>query len=71
MAVGLIAWPGVETYRCFVARQQLEAALQRQDRVALRLAQVEHAQAAKEQKAAPLMPVSNPTPSQPKTPSNL
>jgi len=71
VVVGLIAWPGVETYRCLVAKQELEAALQRQDRIALRLAQVRNEQAAKEQKAAPLTPVSNPTSSQPKTPSSL
>ena len=71
VAVGLIAWPGVETYRYVVARQQLEAALQRQDQLALRLAQARNAQAANERKAAPLMPASNPTPSQPKSSSSL
>ncbi len=71
VAVGLITWPGVETYRYLAAKQDLEAALQRQERVAFRIAQARQAQAAKEQKAAPLMPASNPTPSPSKTPSNL
>jgi hypothetical protein len=71
VAVGLIAWPSVETYRYFVAREQLQAALQRQDRVALRLAQAQHAQATKDRNAVPLTPASNPTSSQPKNSSSL
>ena len=71
VAAGLLAWPGVETYRYFVARHVLETALQQQDRVAQRLAQVQQAQAVKEQKPAALIPASHPAATPPKTSSNL
>lgn len=71
VAAGLLAWPGVETYRYFVARHVLETALQQQDRVAQRLAQVQQAQAVKERNSTPLIPASHPAATPPKTSSNL
>ncbi len=36
--LGLMAWPGVETYRLYAARQDLAARLQTESKVTLRLA---------------------------------
>ena len=39
VVAGLLAWPGVETWRYFRTVERMEAALQLQDRVSLKLAQ--------------------------------
>jgi len=46
---GLLAWPAVESYRLYVAQQQLEASLQLQSKVngRLQIARLNHAQAIK------------------------
>ncbi len=42
----LFAWPGVETYRYYVAKQQLAANLQQQKVVQIELARLKNAQVA-------------------------
>src|SRR5512137_2800134 len=68
---GILAWPGVETYRYFVAVGQRDAALLQHERVAARVAQAQSAHASREQKNAPVVPVAHPASGQPQTPSNL
>ncbi len=47
--IGLLAWPAVESYRLYVAQQQLEASLQLQSKVngRLQIARLNHAQSIK------------------------
>jgi hypothetical protein len=68
---GILAWPGVETYRYCVALGQQDVALQRQQRVALVLAQTKTAQVARPQRDEAAVPVANPEVGTPKSPSSL
>ena len=68
---GILAWPGVETARYFVAVNQREAAVQRQQQVTSLLAQARTTHLARQQKTETSVPVSNPGSSLPKTPSSL
>lgn len=68
---GILAWPGVETARYFVAVNQREAAVERQQRVTGLLAQARTAHLARQQKSESTAPVGNPAVHLPKTPSSL
>jgi|WetSurMetagenome_2_1015567.scaffolds.fasta_scaffold1331580_2 hypothetical protein len=68
---GILAWPGVETYRCFVAIGQRDAASLQHERVAALVAQAKIAHQAREQKGLPVVPVTHPVSSQSNPPSSL
>jgi hypothetical protein len=68
VVAALLAWPGVETYRWWVARQQLTASVALQERVAVKLAQMKNAPA---KVSGQPTPVTAPTPAQPSSPSSL
>jgi hypothetical protein len=71
VASALLAWPGVETYRYYVATQQLAAATQLQESVTMKVAQLKAARMAQPTKPGPATPVQNPAPAKTPTTSRL
>lgn len=71
VVAGLIAWPGYETYRLWVAQQQLITAMEQHERIELKLAQTKETQVAKQESPDSLTPVSNPATPPAKAPSSL
>lgn len=67
VVAGLIAWPGVETWRYYVAVRQREAAVERYVEVSSRLMATWRAQRASGSSAVSVQPVS--TPHSPAAPS--
>lgn len=71
MVAGLAAWPTYETYRLWVAQQQLIAAMEQHERIELKLVQIKETQMAQQTSPDPFTPVSNPTTPAAKPPSSL
>jgi hypothetical protein len=71
VVAGLAAWPTYETYRLWVAQQQLIAAMEQHERIELKLVQIKETQMAQQDSTDSLTPVSNPATPPTKTPSSL
>ena len=71
VVAGLLAWPGVETYRYCVAIGQREAALQRQERVAVLFAQAKAAHPARQARGDAVTAPYDPATSQARSDSDL
>lgn len=63
VVAGLLAWPGVESYRLWVAKQQVAESARQQRAVSERYAYLQKIQVPSPSQGAPAtVPVSNPSP---------